>query len=603
MHPRTLRLALALALSPLVAGCGKGEPQRALDPGQAALRRLTPTEYNNSIRDLFGHRSADDWFEGSAFDLDEEDLEEAGAPWPQTLPPEVKIHGFEGHRAGQVASPYLAERYQAVAAHFGALAPYAPRFWMCDVDALDAAAAEACAKDSVIRFASRAYRRDLTAKERTELTAFADANLDEAGLVDGVALSVAGVLSAPQFLYLAEPSDGDSADWEMASRLSYFLYDSLPDAVLFEAASQGQLKTAAQVEVQVRRMLGDWRAREAVVHFHRQWLDLDAVFATRPDFETYMPLYMPDAEPEGDDELQDFEELWSGALIGLRLGMVREAELFVERTIFDGAGTLDKLLTDHHGFVTELEDSPYDLSTADLYGIPDTQVSDQVEEEFSVDDGNLGFDVRLRVATFPPEERSGVLTQGAVLTSLAHPVHPAPVLRGVFVLERMTCQSMGQPPDGAEGAAPPDAPDAEATNRLRLEAATADLVCSACHDRINPVGFAFEHYDSVGGWRDLDNGQPVDATGSLTLAGEPTRTFANAADLGRVLAQSRTVHDCYALNWTRYALGRELTADDDAALTDIQDRFWQSGGDVPELLVTIATSPLFRAQTPTDGGQ
>ena len=261
MHLRTLRHALALVLPAVATGCGGAEPQRALDPGQAALRRLTPTEYNNSIRDLFGHRSADDWYDEGGRDPDGEEDEEAEGLWPQTLPPEVKVHGFEGFRSGQVASPYLAERYQTVAAHFGRLAPRAPRFWTCDVDALDGAAARVCAKDSLLRFASRAYRRDLTVSERSELLTFVEANLEEAGLVEGVALSVAGVLGAPQFLYLAEPSDSGPADWEMASRLSYFLYDSLPDAALFEAASQGRLKTEAEVEFQVRRMLGDWRAR------------------------------------------------------------------------------------------------------------------------------------------------------------------------------------------------------------------------------------------------------------------------------------------------------------------------------------------------------
>lgn len=601
MHPRTLRLALALSLPAAVVGC-KSEPGKSLDPGQAALRRLTPTEYNNTIRDLFGHRSEDDWYEGAYEDeFEDEDLEEMPPLWPQSFPPEVKVHGFEGFREGQIASPYLAERYQTVASHYGTLVTKAPHFWTCDVSGLGEDAAYQCSLDSVLKFASRAYRRDLTADERAELTAFHAANADDHGVETGVRLTVAGVLNSPQFLYLAEPSGGDKADWEMASRLSYFLYDSMPDPALFAAAAEGRLSTEAEVEAQVRRMLGDWRAREAVVHFHSQWLDLERVYATRADFETYMPLYMPEAG-EGDEDIQEIEEFWSASLIGLRTGMVREAELFVERTVFDGAGTLSMLLTDNHGFVTELHDSFVDVSTADFYGVPASQVSDTIEESFVMDDGNLGFDVRIRQATYPADQRSGVLTQGAVLTTLAHPVHPAPVLRGVFVLERLTCQPMGQPPDGAEASAPPDSPDAEATNRVRLEAATADPVCSSCHDRINPVGFAFENFDSVGGWRNQDNGQHVDASGSVYLPGEGEFSFSGPVELGQVLAGSRQVHDCYAEHWTRYALGRELGDADETELTKIKDSFWRSGGDVPELLVSIATSPLFRSQTPTDGG-
>lgn len=603
-HPTTRRLLPLLALSSALSACKKDPAGPALPAGQAPLRRLTPTEYNNTVRDLYGHRTALDWY--TARELDDFELDElyeaSGGPrWPQTLPPEIPVHGFEGFREGQVASPYLVERYQAVARTFGALVTEAPHFWTCAPEGLGDAALSDCARDSVVKLASRAYRRDLSDDERAALLAFHDANVAEQGVMDGVRLTTTGVLSSPQFLYVAEPDDGVTEHWALANRLSYFLYDSMPDPELFAAASQGELGTEAEVEAQVRRMLGDWRAREAVVHFHSQWLDLDGVYATRPDFETYMPIYLPELMDEREEDEQSFEELWSAALIGLRVGMVREAERFVEDTVFERDGTLGDLLTDHRGYVTEIAE--YDLSTADLYGVDDGDIGSGGVERLEFDDGNLGFEIAVRPANLPASQRSGVLTQGAVLTTLAHPVHPAPVLRGVFVLERLTCTELGQPPDDAEASAPPDSPDADATNRVRVEAATADPVCSGCHDRINPTGFAFEHYDSVGGWRDTDNGAPVDASGSLYLAGEGQLTFRDAVELGQGLAGSRLVHDCYALHWTRYAMGRELTADDQASLTAIQDAFWASGGQVSELLVSIATSPLFRTQTPDAGGR
>ena len=356
-------------------------------------------------------------------------------------------------------------------------------------------------------------------------------------------------------------------------------------------------------------MLAEDRARAAVVHFHRQWLDLESVYSTRPDFEAYATRYVtelsdPEAwaeeanEPDDPFADQDLEEAWSGALVGIRAGMVREAELFVERTVFDGAGTLEALLTDHHGYVTEVQGIT-SASTAVIYGVQPDQVHDshRITEQFT--DGNIDYELVLRPATYPADQRAGLLTQGAVLASHAHPVHPAPVLRGKFVLEQLTCTGMGQPPDGAEAAAPPDTLDAQSTNRERLAAATNDPICAACHDTLNPVGFAFEHYDSMGGWRDTDNGSPVDASGQIQLWGADPIAFNDAVELSRALAGQRRVYDCYAENWTRYALGRELrpTGPD---LVAIQDAFWATRGDVQELLVSIVTSPLFLTQTPSE---
>ncbi|HCH62006.1 MAG TPA: hypothetical protein DFR83_04320, partial [Deltaproteobacteria bacterium] len=324
------------------------------------------------------------------------------------------------------------------------------------------------------------------------------------------------------------------------------------------------------------------------------------VHASRADLETYAPRYAPDVfAVDEEDDVQDREEVWSGALLGMRAGMVKEADLFVERTIFDGDGTLASLLTDHHGYVTEVESYQGIQTTASAYN--PVEIHDSHVHRMELDDGNLGFQLTLRPATFPAEQRSGLLTLGAVLAGHAHPVHPAPVLRGKFVLEQLTCRQLGQPPEGAEGAAPPDTLNVESTNRARLEAVTSSDACVGCHIHINGAGFAFEFYDSMGGWRDTDNGEPVDGSGSISLPGEGTISFAGPVELGRKLARSRAVHDCYALNWTRYALGRDLTTEEDPLLVEIQQSFWSSGGSVQELLVAIVRSDLFRTRASTEG--
>ena len=577
-----------LLLPSIALGC-----QRYADPGQAPLRRLTPTEYNHTVRDLYGFDDVDAWPEVS---YDDDEL----PAWPFVLPAEIRIHGFEGMLDGQVPSPYLVERYQAAALHFGALATQAPHFWQCE------ARDEACAAQSIETLANRAWRRSLTDAERRRLKATFSEQVAAHGLDDAITITVAGVLSAPQFIHHLEQSSGPTedgrealADWTMASRLSYFLWDSMPDPALFAAASTGELRTAEQIEAQARRMWKNRRAREAVVHFHRQWLDLERVHSTRADLDTYAARYAPDVySPEVEGE-QEKEEVWSGALLGLRAGMVKETELFVEQTVFVGEGTLAALLTDNHGYVTQTESYLGVQTTAAAYG--QVQVHDSHSYSYEIDDGNLGFTMTLRPATFPADQRAGLLTQGAVLAGYAHPVHPAPVLRGKFLLEQLTCRELGQPPAGAEGLAPPDTLDVESTNRERLQAVTSSEACIGCHQNINPAGFAFENYDSMGGWRDTDNGLPVDASGSLSLPGEGPVSFNNGVELAHKLARSRTVHDCYALQWTRYALGRELTVEEDPMLKRIQDTFWWSGGDVEELLVAIVKSPLFRSRTPEEG--
>ena len=600
MHRRILPSAIVVVL---LAAC------RVEDPGAFPSRRLTPTEYNHTIRDLMGFEP-DSEDELSIFGEDEEDLWEGRAtrPWPWRFPEEVAIHGFEGHEDGQISSPYLTEQYQAAAVHFSALMLEAPDFWTCDPEELEEEDDEDgltdCARDSVLDFGRRAYRRPLTDGERSRLLAFFRRSVDEHGPWDGARLAVQGVLMAPQFLYRLEPRPSDGKrpdrldDFALASRLSYFLWDSMPDEELLEAAERGDLRRRRKVEAQVARMLEDPRARQGIVRFHEQWLDIDRVYSVSASQEAYQLKYLPESleDYDADDLLaqEDLEETWSSFLIGARAGMAEEARRFIETSVFDRGGDLETLLTDHRGYVTLVESSEWgEGSTAGIYGVDEDDFLDGERFEQTLFDGNLDFELEVVPAEFPEDQRSGVLTLGAVLAGHAHPVHPAPILRGVFVLERLGCETLGQPPDGAAGSAPADTLDADATNRARLEAVTAPQECTGCHTRINPVGFAFENFDSLGGWRTKDNGQAIDASGTLVLGGETLGRFRTASELGQLLARSERVHDCYALNWMRYALGRDVDATN-PHLQDVQARFRETDGDVLDLVTAIATSDQFR---------
>lgn len=594
MHRRT-PAALALFLSP---AC------RVEEPGAFPSHRLTPTEYNYTVRDLMGYAPGSEDRIGGDEDWDEEEEEGGIAAWPWIFPAEVEIHGFEGHEDGQIASPYLIEQYQAAAVHFSTLMMDAPAFWTCSPDQVDGDRLRTCARDSVVKLGHRAYRRPMTEGEQQRLVRFFEQSADQHGVRDGARLAVQGLLMSPQFLYRLEPKPSDGKkpdkldDFALANRLSYFLWDSMPDPQLFEAAANGKLRKRKHVEAEVARMLDDPRARQAVVRFHEQWLDIDAVYSVTADLDKYMPVYLPgvgdDIDPEESALFQEeVEEMWSSWLIGARTGMVKEAQLFVEKTVFEGGGDLNALLTDNHGYVTYMDNDVMGGGTADIYGVTEDDLFSGPIYEQSLDDGNLGFELRHVPAEFPADQRSGVLTLGAVLAGRAHPVHPAPVLRGVFVLERLACVHLGQPPDSAAGQAPADTLDAEATNRARLEAVTTAPECIACHQQINPVGFAFENYDSLGGWRTEDNGQAVDASGQLVLGGEQLGRFTNASELGGLLAKSDAVHDCYSLNWMRYALGREVDPND-PHLKAVQQRFRETNGDVLDLVTEIAVSDQFR---------
>ncbi|MEZ4318349.1 MAG: DUF1592 domain-containing protein [Myxococcota bacterium] len=556
--------------------------------GDMPLRRLTPTEYNNTVRDLFGF-TGDDWYD-DAHPFDEELFV---APWPFAFAPDLPIGGFEGMADGQGVSPVQIEQYERAAGHFASYTARSPRFWTCERPRqLDPEARRDCARTSVLRFAQRAWRRPLTDAEQERLATAFDGWDAEHGTDAAVQLATQALFQTPGFLYLPEASvdpDAPVAGYEMASRLSYFLWDSMPDTELFEAAERKHLRTRAQVRRNGERLLEDPRAREMVAHFHRQWLDLDGLQTTRIDLETFAPRYAPalaEAHP------LEAMELWSGALNGLRAALLEEVDLFTTATVFDGEGTFEALLTSPRGWVGVVnEGRPLAVSTAAMYGAS-TPV-DGPEERIELFDGNYDYDIRLRPVEHPADQRAGVLTLGAVLATRAHPKDPATLHRGVFAMKRLLCQDLGPPPEGAALTAPPEGLPADATNRERLEALTGQPACTGCHRTINPLGFAFESFDSLGGWRTQDGTQPVDTTGELQVPGEAPVAFASATELARHLAASDRVKDCYATQWARYAMGDADIALDDPRFAEARDTFRESG-DIRGLLLDLVSSDAFR---------
>lgn len=285
------------------------------------------------------------------------------------------------------------------------------------------------------------------------------------------------LLQSPAFLYRVEaagaplkPGDAHVAltDWEMASRLSYLLWGSMPDDELFAAAAAGKLRTKEEVLARAQRMIESPRARDMVANFHKQWLLLGEIDNLDKNTTVY-PAYRPELRP-----------LWR-----------RETEEFVSRTILDEGGSLTALLTASHSFMNK--------SLADFYGVS----------------GAPSEDAWVKVP-LDPTRNAGFLTHAGHLAALSKPNQSSPVHRGKFVREQLLCQQLPPPPPNID-ITPPDL-DPKLTTRERFAQHSTDPTCKGCHHLMDPVGLGFEHYDGLGKWRDEENGLPIDDSGKVEEA-------------------------------------------------------------------------------------
>ena len=591
---RSLCFVLALSCS--------ASAERTPTSAEVPMQRLTPQEYNRTIQHLFALDQ-----DGLVPNQPEDD--EIDTEWPWRFPPETKVDGFEGLAEAQAPSPYLVEQYQRAAAAFAPLSLRTTTFFTCpDFTSLGPAEQASCARDSSVRFAMRAWRRPISDEERTRITSLYDQFLDTHGPQSAAVATVEAILQTPQFLYrpaFGEPSGTPGVNaltpWELATRMSYFLWDSMPDEVLFQAAADGKLSTPKDIRKQARRMIRDERAQSAVVHFHKQWMSLEKLHTSNPDLDAHAPRYMPHLV-ELDTPLfpEEKEEMWSAAVVGARVALEHETERFITRTLLEKSGSLADLLTSTDGFASNirLDEEPGEepvFSTGALHGV---DARGKRDSNLTTTDGNFQYFIDTYRVDWPRSQRAGIIASPAWLMGEAHPVHPAPIFRGVFVLERLLCEPIGQPPPAAAGQVPPDATTATGTNRDRITAITSPTECAACHDRINAVGFAFEQYDSFGGYRDTDNGQPIDASGEYTTFAGDALSFNSGVELMQQLATLDQVQDCYAQHWTRYALGHGVAADD-PRMVEIAAANRDNKGKVEDLLVEIVASDLFRFR---DGG-
>ncbi len=384
---------------------------------------------------------------------------------------------------------------------------------------------DACARMILTSFVGRAFRRPATANEVEEYLEYVSlAHKQGDSFEEGIATALEAVLVSPKFLYRIErdkparpgPAAVPVSQYELASRLSYFLWSSMPDAELLNAARQGRLRQPSVLKAQVQRMLRDPKASALVENFAGQWLQFKNIDVVRPDLERF---------PQFDD--------------GLRQAMRRETELFIEDLIRNDRGILNFLDADYT-FLNE--------RLARFYGIP----------------GITGPEFR-RVDVSGTERGGGILSQASVLTVSSYSTRTSPVLRGKWVLENLLNAPPPAPPPGV-----PPLDDSKtgqsATLRMQMEEHRKSPVCASCHSRMDPLGFGLENFNAIGAWRTEDGKFPVDASGVLPDG----RSFKTPAELKVLLKQDR---DTFARALTEklliYALGRGLERYDRPTVAEI----------------------------------
>lgn len=526
---RLLDIAARVSVLVVLGGCWGtiGDPDNTAGPcgdiPEAALKRLSHTEYRNTVRDLFP---------------------KLALPALQ-LAPDPTPHGFDNDSESLYAAPLLVTQYNAAAgtiAHEVALKKTTVLPCM-------ASAGAACGHQYLADLATRAFRRPLADDELATFTQMFDTYLAANNFDVALELSVQAILQAPQFLYRIETGTPDnlSSSYDVASRLSYFLWATMPDAELFTAAANNQLADASQIAAQADRMLADPRALDGFMTFTRQWLEM-----SRLDRIT-----KPSAQGWSED---------------VRAALHEEANRFMSEIVFKRGGTLSDFLLSNKAFIGP--------DTATFYGLP--APADWTEITL-------------------PADRKGFLMQAQFLSATGHPDHPSPVQRGLFVLRNLLCVELGSPPAGVNMSVPPPAPNMPLTNRQNYERVTADALCQNCHGVINPMGFVFEQYDTFGRLRTSDLGLPIDPSGKFG-----TTAFAGPHDLLDFLVSSEQVHTCVVGKYLTFASGgQKATSRDQCLVDDVTADFEATGGSLTQMMKSIATHPRFlgtAAQRATEKG-
>jgi hypothetical protein len=515
--------------------------ETAVPPGRPTIRRLTHSQYNNTVRDLLGDQTTP----------------------ADRFPGEDYVNGFRNQALAQSISPVLAEAYSKAAEKLARSA-----FRNGDAQGLvpckpAAAVDKLCAAKFVRAFGKKAFRRPLGDDEAESFARLLLAEAEDAGeFVAGVRIVVEAMLQSPDFLFVVEQG-GENTGYELAARLSYFLWDTMPDAELFRAASTGEILGEEGIDQQARRMLGDPRARQALDQFIAQWLRFDRVLGAIKDAVLY----------------KEFTPQVSEAL-------TEETRRFVHHLIWNDRDFMEFFTADYT-FVNSF--------VAELYEIPQPQAN-------------------FAMVSLPVESgRAGILGQGSFLTQTGKPDETSPTERGLFVREHFLCQHVPPPPPNAAASLPPLTMDSRPlTTRERLvEMHLKEESCQSCHRLVDPIGFGLEKYDTTGRKRDKQHitvepnryeskkgikpkEYDLDIDTSASVAGIAGSEFSTPGELGKILADQPACQKCIVKQLFRYAFGRLETGADDASIDEMYQAFRGSRFRFQQLIISLVKSDAFR---------
>jgi hypothetical protein len=495
-------------------------------PATSQLPRLTRAEYDATTRDLLGL-----------------DVQPSSMLAPDTVG-SVDQRAWDGF---QTAADSLAAQVMTTPAARATVIPCTPT-----------GDGTACALQLITQFGARAFRRPMTQAEITRFqTLYTNrAMITATGSFDDAAqLIIKAFLLSPSFITKAELSETTPqganfqlSGYELASRLSYMLWGTMPDDALFTAAANGQLVTQSDVLAQAQRMIQDPKARAKVADFHARYALMGD--ATRWSEAAHDPTLFPAFTPAMVPTLTD------------------EAKRFFDYVTFDLGGTFQDLITKPVAFVNK------DL--APIYGMDPSQ-----------------FGTDLQLTNLDPTQRAGVFTHAGFLASYSSYDRTSPILRGAFLEKQVLCRQIGAPPDGALNTPLPTTGN---TNRDRVDAQTSPAACASCHHTVvNPPGFALEAFDSIGVAQTTEKstGATIDTTADVAI-GNNTVHVTGPIDLMAAIAASPEGQNCYAQRLVTYAYERDLTSQDVCTVQTLAGKMSQGSYPIVNLVTDLTQADSFR---------
>lgn len=496
-----------------------------VDPGPATVRRLTQAQYENAITDVFGE----------------------GLFIPAEIEPDQRVLGLQALGASRASiSPRGVERYEEAARAIAEQVVSAERRAATVTCAPAGVTDDVCAGNVLGSLGARLWRRALTADELGRLVTISREAASTLGDFHvGLAYGISALLQAPDFLM--RPEVGAEADGvgaitgaAMASRLSFFLWNSVPDEALLADAASGALDSPEGVRVAARRMLADPKARRGMSAWLTDLLHLDEVVKLYKEPSVFVHMSDQVGPSAREETLRGFLHL-----------------------VFEEDGDLRDLITTRRTFI--------DRTLAAIYAVP-APAREGFGEVWLPED----------------EPRAGLLGQVAILAQHAHPTSTSATLRGRFIRETLLCQTIPAPPADVNTAIPEPSPELP-TLRDRIAVHLENRACAVCHEKMDPIGLGLEPFDGIGRYRVEENDVRIDASGVLDGA-----SFTGPVGLAQAVRNHPEFVPCLTRQVTRYALGREVVPGEEAALDALTAGFAASGHRLSALVEELVAGPLFR---------